>query len=73
MMDTANMNPQFVEMVNRVSNGEVGVYVSPQILSYGTVREIVAQGMADVTSGGMDVAEVAQRMTDDANAALESG
>jgi multiple sugar transport system substrate-binding protein len=72
-MDTANMNPQFVDMVNRFANGEVSVYVSPQNLSYGTVREIVGQGIADVTSGGMDVAEVAQRMTDDANAALADG
>jgi multiple sugar transport system substrate-binding protein len=72
-MDTANMVPEFVEMVNRVASGEVGVYVSPQNLSYGEVRNILSTGIADVTSGGMDVAEVAQRMTDEANAVLEAG
>ncbi len=35
MMDTSAMQPEFVDMVNRVASGEVGVYVSPQLLSYG--------------------------------------
>ena len=73
MMDTSAMQPEFVDMVNRVASGEVGVYVSPQLLSYGQVRNILATGIADVTSGGMDVAEVAQRMTDDAVAAMDAG
>jgi multiple sugar transport system substrate-binding protein len=70
LLDTAAINPQFLDMVNRVASGEVGVYVSNQILSYNDVRNIVATGMADVTSNGMDPAEVAQRMTDEANALL---
>ena len=72
-IDPATSVPEFMDMVNRVASGEVGVYVSPQNLSYSAVREIVATGIADVTSNGMDVAEVAQRMTDDANAALADG
>lgn len=73
MMDTSSMVPQFVEMVNKLANDEVSVYVSPQNLSYSAVRDILATGIADVTSGGLDVAEVAQRMTDEANAALSEG
>lgn len=73
MMDTSSMVPQFVEMVNKLANDEVSVYVSPQNLSYSAVRDILATGIADVTSGGLDVAEVAQRMTDEANAALAGG
>lgn len=72
-IDASTSVPEFMDMVNRVASGEVGVYVSPQNLSYSTVREIVATGIADVTSNGMDVAEVAQRMTDDANKALAEG
>jgi len=73
MMDTSHMVPQFVDMVNMYANDEVTVYVSPQNLSYGDVRNIVATGLADITSGGMDLAEVAQRMTDDANKVLAGG
>jgi multiple sugar transport system substrate-binding protein len=71
MLDASAVNPQFLDMVNRVASGEVGVYVSNQVLSYNDVRAIVATGIADVTSNGMDPAEVAQRMTDEANALLE--
>ncbi|MEZ4671857.1 MAG: extracellular solute-binding protein [Anaerolineae bacterium] len=73
MLDSSKMVPQFLEIVNKVANDEVGVYVSHQNLSYGQVRSILATGIADVTSGGLDVAEVAQRMTDEANAAMASG
>ncbi len=70
LLDMSKLNPQFAVVVEQFANDELNVYVSPQNLSYGTVRDIVAAGLADITSGGMDVAEVAQRMTDDANAAL---
>src|SRR5262249_49362348 len=65
MMDTTNMTPQFVDMIHKVANGDVGIYVSEQNLSYGDVRNIVATGISDLTSGGKDVATVAQQMTDD--------
>jgi arginase family enzyme len=51
----------------------VNIYFAPQQLSYGEVRSILATGLADVTSGGLDVAEVAQRMTDEAAAVLAAG
>lgn len=63
-------NPYFGAINTLLASGTVSVYVSPQQLSYGSVRDILATGLADVTSNGMDVAEVAQRMTDDANQAL---
>jgi multiple sugar transport system substrate-binding protein len=66
-------NPYFATVNQGLANGTYTIYSSPQQLSYGAVREILATGIADVVSNGMDVAEVAQRMTDDANAALEEG
>ncbi len=73
LMDTSSMVPEFVEMINKLANDEVSVYVSPQNLSYSAVRDILSTGIADVTSSGLDVAEVAQRMTDEANAILAGG
>jgi multiple sugar transport system substrate-binding protein/sn-glycerol 3-phosphate transport system substrate-binding protein len=70
LMDTSRLVPQFLAMINQLAADEVTVYVAPQNLSYGAVRDIVATGIADVTSGGMAVADVAQRMTDEAAAAL---
>lgn len=70
LIDETAYFPGFYEMIQRVGAGEVSVYVSPQRLSYGQVRSILAQGIADVTSGGLDVQEVAERMTEEANAAL---
>jgi multiple sugar transport system substrate-binding protein len=70
MMDASQMNPQFADMVSKVASGAVGTYVSQQNLSYGDVRNLVATAITDVTSGGKDVAAVAQQLTDDANKAL---
>lgn len=66
-------NPYFGAINDLIASGAVSIYQSPQQLSYGNVRTILATGIADVTSGGLDVAEVAQRMTDEANAALAGG
>ncbi len=67
------MNPYFNTVNDGLANGDYTIYVSPQLISYGAVRGIVATGIADVTSNAMDVATVAQRMTDDANKALAEG
>jgi multiple sugar transport system substrate-binding protein len=66
-------NPYFGSVNTLIASGEVGIYFAPQQLSYGEVRSILATGLADVTSGGLDVAEVAQRMTDEAAAVLADG
>lgn len=63
-------NPYFGTINDLIASDAVSIYLSPQQLSYGAIREILATGIADVTSGGLDVMEVAQRMTDDAAAAL---
>jgi ABC-type glycerol-3-phosphate transport system substrate-binding protein len=63
-------NPYFGAVNDLIASGGVNIYLSPQQLSYGAVRGILATGLADVTSGGLDVMEVAQRMTDEAAAAL---
>jgi len=67
------MNPYFNTVNDGLANGDYATYVSPQVLSYGAIRDILATGIADVTSNAMDVATVAQRMTDDANKALADG
>jgi ABC-type glycerol-3-phosphate transport system substrate-binding protein len=67
------MNPYFNTVNDGLAKGDYAIYVSPQVLSYGAIRDILATGIADVTSNSMDVATVAQRMTDDANKALVDG
>ncbi len=65
-------NPYFGAVNDMIANDAANIYLSPQQLSYGTVRGLVATAIADVTSGGLDVATVAQKLTDDANAAMNS-
>jgi len=55
-------NPYFGTINDLIASDAVSIYLSPQQLSYGAIREILATGIADVTSGGLDVMEVAQRM-----------
>ncbi len=71
--ELAATNPYIASVYELVTSGSVNLYQSPSELSYGAVRDILATGLADVTANGMDVAEVAQRMTDEANAALNAG
>jgi hypothetical protein len=60
-------------VIKWIADGSVSIYISPAQLSYGAVRGLVATAIADITSGGQDIATVAQKLTDDANAAMESG
>jgi multiple sugar transport system substrate-binding protein len=64
-------NPYFAAANAIVSDPNITIYSSPQVISYTPVRSIISEGVADVTSNGRDVAEVAQEMTDEANQALE--
>jgi ABC-type glycerol-3-phosphate transport system substrate-binding protein len=66
-------NAYFGAINDLIASDSVNIYLSPQQLSYGTVRGIVATGVADVTSGGLDVQAVAERMTAEANAAMAGG
>jgi multiple sugar transport system substrate-binding protein/sn-glycerol 3-phosphate transport system substrate-binding protein len=63
-------NPYYAIVNDMLATGKVNVYQSPAQLSYGKVRSLVATAIADVTSGGKPVADVAKQLTDDANAAL---
>ncbi len=62
-------NPYWSSINDLIASGEVSIYSSPQVISYGTVRGLVATAVADVTTNGMDVAEVAARLEEEANAA----
>ncbi len=64
-------NPYFATANAIVSAPDVKIYNSPQIISYSAVRTIISEGLADVTSNGRDIMEVAQEMTDEANQAHE--
>jgi multiple sugar transport system substrate-binding protein len=59
-------NPYFATANALVSDPDVTIYSSPQVISYSAVRSIISEGIADVTSNARDVMEVAQEMTDDA-------
>ncbi len=50
-----------------LANPDVNVYSSPPILSYGAVRPLIAEAVADVTSNGRDVQEVAEELEAEAN------
>lgn len=67
--DFLEANPYFAA-ANELVNGGASVYASPQQLSYNAIRGLLATALADVTSGGMDVATVAARLTADANQAM---
>lgn len=49
--------------------GSTRIYTGPQIISYGAVRGLVSEAIANVTSNGMDVMEVATALDEAANAA----
>lgn len=66
-------NPYFGAINDLIANQSVNIYISPKLLSYGAVRALVATAIADITSGGQDIATVTQKLTDDANAAMENG
>lgn len=68
--DFLEANPFFAAANDLVNGGTASVYASPQQLSYNAIRGLLATALADVVTGGMDPAEVAARLTADANAAM---
>jgi ABC-type glycerol-3-phosphate transport system substrate-binding protein len=64
-------DPYFAMANTILADPDVKIYGSPQVESYRTIRSTIQEGVADVTSNGRDVMEVAQEMTDDANQAHE--
>ena len=58
----------YYAMANAIlSDPDIAIYGSPQVESYRSIRSIISEGLADVTSNGRDVMEVAQEMTERAN------
>ena len=62
-------NPHFAQANAIVADPAVKVYNSPQVISYTAVRGLIGEKLADITSNGRDVMEVAQELTDEANQA----
>ncbi len=62
-----NVDPMLANNIATFSNPEINIYVSPAVESYGAIRGLLSQAVADVTSNGMDVEEVAERLTEEAN------
>ncbi|MBN1564709.1 MAG: extracellular solute-binding protein, partial [Anaerolineae bacterium] len=69
LADFEAANPYFAAAKAIVADPNIKVYGSPQVISYNAVRGIMSEGIADVTSNGRDVMDVAQEMTDKANEA----
>jgi ABC-type glycerol-3-phosphate transport system substrate-binding protein len=66
--DFEAQNPYFAQANAIIADPGIRIYSSPPVISYNAVRDLVAAALADVTSNGRDVTEVAQKLTDDANA-----
>ena len=60
-------NPFFTQGLELLNNPDIAIYQSPQQLSYGAIRGLIDQAIADVTSNGRDVMEVAQELEAEAN------
>lgn len=63
-------NPFFAQANTLLRDPDVNIYFAPQNLSYGTVRGLVSEAIAAVTSNGRDVQEVAEELEAEANAVL---
>jgi len=71
-MDASNPVYSYWQIVNDLlANPDVNIYFSPQNLTYGEVRNLISAAMADVTTNGRDVQEVAEELEEEANALLE--
>jgi multiple sugar transport system substrate-binding protein/sn-glycerol 3-phosphate transport system substrate-binding protein len=69
--DFTVQNPFFAQALALVNDPNIHIYQSPQQLSYGAIRGLIAEAVADVTTNGRDVNEVAQELEDEANAIHE--
>ncbi|KAB2905273.1 MAG: extracellular solute-binding protein [Anaerolineae bacterium] len=69
LADFVAENPRFGEAFALLNDPEVTLYFAPQQLSYGAIRGLVSEALADVTSNGRDVMEVAEELEAEANAA----
>lgn len=74
LADLLAENIFFAQGYALLNDPDINVYVGFQRIAYGGVRGLVSTAIADVTANGRDVAEVAQELTDAANALeMEAG
>jgi multiple sugar transport system substrate-binding protein/sn-glycerol 3-phosphate transport system substrate-binding protein len=62
-------NPYYAAADALLTDETINVYAGPQVISYGAVRGMVSEAIANVTANGMDVMEAATALNDAANAA----
>jgi multiple sugar transport system substrate-binding protein/sn-glycerol 3-phosphate transport system substrate-binding protein len=67
--DFESENPFYAAASALLNDESVNVYAGPQVLSYGSVRGMVSEAIANVTANGMDVTEAATALEEAANAA----
>ncbi len=67
----AGLAPYFNDANALLGKEGIKVYASPAISAYSKVRDLISTAIADVTSNGKDVAEVAKQLQSDADAALK--
>jgi len=60
-------NPFFAAANALVSSPDVNVYTSPPLLSYGALRGVIGEAVADVTTNGLPVEDVAAELEEAAN------
>lgn len=65
--DYESTNPFFAQANALLNNPDVKVYSAPQELSYNAVRGLIAEAIADITTNGRDVQEVAAELEAEAN------
>jgi multiple sugar transport system substrate-binding protein/sn-glycerol 3-phosphate transport system substrate-binding protein len=65
--------PYFNTANDLLNNPEVTIYSGPNVPSYGSIRGLVSEAIANVTSNGMDVAEVAAALEEQANSIHAEG
>jgi multiple sugar transport system substrate-binding protein/sn-glycerol 3-phosphate transport system substrate-binding protein len=63
----ADLFPYFTAGNDLVNNPDIRLYSGPNIPAYGQLRGLISEAIANVTSNGMDVAEVAQSLQDSAD------
>jgi ABC-type glycerol-3-phosphate transport system substrate-binding protein len=66
--DYASTNPFFAQANGLLNDPEVKIYSAPSEESYNAVRGLVGEAIADITTNGRDVAEVAAELEAEANA-----
>ncbi len=72
-MATPALAPYAQATTALLNNPDITIYTSPNAVSYGTVRGLVAQAVAAVTTGGEDVATVSERLQEQATEVQEEG